>query len=80
MLIDICRGVDLRALDRAIFEFEWDNNCECKTLVMSKDTKISVFSASIGHYNIGNDHKKNRYKGIEIVLDDSYTYGKVVIR
>lgn len=80
MLIDICRGVDLRALDRAIFEFERDNNCECQTLVMSKATKFSVFGASKGHYNIGNDQKTDRYKGREIVIDDTFIYGKVVIR
>lgn len=79
MRADICKGVDLRTLDKAIFEFERDNNCECETLVMSKDTRTSVFSAAIGHYNIGNDQKKNRYKGREIIIDDSFRYGKVEI-
>ena len=84
MLVNICKGIDLETLDKAIAEFEISNYFYCNKnkynyLIMSEDTinefkKLSVFE--LANY----DRISAEYKGNKIAIDNTIPYGKIEIR
>lgn len=84
MRADICKGVNLDYLDKAIAEFERDNYPYCSKngynyLIMSSDTRDDLYKESDGYYNICKVAGCS-YKGNMVAIDNTLPYGKVEIR